>query len=240
MNFIFIMFASMFGGFIQTITGFGSGIVIMLFLPYIFSVMKASALNNMITIILNFILVKRFYKYIDLKKVIIPVVISFITNTLAVYIGSNLELNTMKMIFSVFLIILALYFIFFSDNIKLKDNFLTMFTCSALAGITNGFFGIGGPPMALYYLTITNSKEEYIGTTQLYFFLNSIYTTSIRILSGIITIDLVAYWLPGVFAVLVGEYLGIKIINKISHKRMKQLMYYFLAISGVLTLLQCL
>ena len=66
MNFIFIMFASMFGGFIQTITGFGSGIVIMLFLPYIFSVMKASALNNMITIILNFILVKRFCKYIDL------------------------------------------------------------------------------------------------------------------------------------------------------------------------------
>lgn len=240
MNIFVIILSSLLGGFVQTVAGFGSGIVIMLFLPYIMPIMKASALNNIVTMTLNIMLIYKFRKHINFKSVLLPAIISFAFSTIAIYIGTSLDLNTMKMIFSIFMIVLALYFMFFSDKISLKNTLPTVITCSSLAGIANGLFGIGGPPMALYFLTTTSSKEEYIGTTQIFFFMTSVYTTLVRVISGVITMDLLTLFVPGVIAIIIGEYIGIKVIDKISHKRMKQLMYYVLAISGVLTFVQCL
>lgn len=240
MNYIVVFIASLLGGFIQTVTGFGSGIVIMLFLPYILPIMKASALNNLITITLNATLVVRYYKHIQFRKVWLPTIVSFIVSTVVIYVCAGLDTNLIKLIFSLFLIALAMYFIFFSNKLILTPNIPTVLTCAILAGAANGMFGIGGPPMALYFLAITDSKEEYIGTTQTYFFLNSLYTTIVRIMNHVIDQQIVMLIIPGLIAILLGEFVGIKVINKISHERMKKLMYMTLAISGVLTFIQCL
>lgn len=228
------------GGLTQTVTGFGSGIVIMLFLPYIMPVMQASGLNVLMTMILNVMLIAKYRNHIRMKLVFAPALISFAVSTVSIYVGKNLELNVMKMIFSLFLIALALHFIFFSQKIRLEANLTTVFACASLAGIANGFFGIGGPPMALYFLAVTKEKEEYIGTTQTYFLLTSIYTTIIRMMSGVFDKELLLLALPGIAAILIGEWIGGRIVDKISHDKMTKFIYFFLLASGVVTLVQSL
>lgn len=238
MNTIIVLIGSMLGGFAQTVTGFGCGIVIMLFLPYIMPVVQASGLSVLITMILNVMLVVKYRKSINMRLVLMPAVISFAVSTLCIYIGNNLELAVMKIIFSVFLIALALYFIFFSERIKLEANLPTVAVCAALAGAANGLFGIGGPPMALYFLTVTKDKETYIGTTQTYFLLTSAYTTMIRIFSGVFDRELLMMAVPGIAAILLGEYIGIRVVDRISHQKIKKVIYLFLIVSGVITLVQ--
>lgn len=237
-NTILVLIASILGGFTQTVTGFGCGIVIMLFLPYIMPVVQASGLSVLITMILNVLLVGRYRRSINVRLVVLPAVISFAVSTLAIHIGANLELNVMKITFSLFLIVLALYFIFFSDKIKIRPTFPTVLICAFLAGAANGLFGIGGPPMALYFLAVTREKEEYIGTTQLYFLLTSAYTTMVRIFSGVFDKELLLMGVPGIFAILLGSYIGMRVVGRISHEKMKHTIYLFLIASGVITLVQ--
>lgn len=240
MDALIVFFSSLLGGFTQTVAGFGCGIVIMLFLPYIMPIMQATGLSVLITMILNVMLVVKYRKSINMKLVLAPAGISFVVSTVCIYFGTNLDLNSMKVIFSLFLIALAIYFIFFSERIQLKANLKTILICATLAGAANGLFGIGGPPMALYFLTVTKGKEEYIATTQTYFLLTCIYTTIVRIMSGVFDTHLFLLSIPGILAILLGQSIGIHVVNKISHKKMKQMIYYFLIISGIITLMQCL
>ena len=93
MEILVVMIASMLGGLVQTVTGFGDGIVIMLFLPSLMPVLQASGLNVLITMILNLMLVITFRKFVQLRLVVLPELISFVSGTLCIYLGSNLELD---------------------------------------------------------------------------------------------------------------------------------------------------
>lgn len=240
MNALIVFFSSLLGGFVQTVSGFGCGIVIMLFLPYFMPLLQASGLSVLVCIILNVLLVIKYRKYTNLKLVIAPAAISFLVSTICIYYSTRINLSAMKIVFSLFLIALAVYFIFFSERIKLRPNLKTVVICATLAGAANGLFGIGGPPMALYFLTVTGKKEEYIGTTQTYFLLTSVYSTVVRIMGGILDGKLLLTALPGILAVLLGGRIGALVVDKISHEKMKQVIYIALAAAGGITLLQCL
>ena len=84
------------------------------------------------------------------------------------------------------------------------------------------------------------TKEEYIGTTQTYFLLTSAYTTAVRIMGGILDKQMLLIAAPGILAVLLGEWMGIKVIDKISSEKMKQIIYISLAAAGTITFLQCI
>lgn len=240
MNALIVFLSSLLGGFVQTVSGFGCGIVIMLFLPYFMPILQASGLSVLVCVILNVLLVVKYRKSVNMKLVLAPAGISFLVSTICIYCSTRIDLSSMKMIFSLFLIALAIYFIFFSEKIQLKSNPQTVIICASLAGAANGLFGIGGPPMALYFLTVTKEKEEYIGTTQTYFLLTSIYTTVVRIMGGILDKKVLLLAVPGVLAILLGEWIGVQVVDIISHKKMKQLIYVSLAAAGVITFLQCL
>lgn len=240
MNTLIVVISSLLGGFVQTVSGFGCGIVIMLFLPYFMPIIQASGLSVLICIILNVLLVLKYRNAINFKLVLAPAAISFIISTICIYYSTQIGMSSMKMVFSLFLIALAVYFIFFSEKVKLNPNIQTVAICAALAGAANGLFGIGGPPMALYFLTVTRTKEEYIGTTQTYFLLTSAYTTAVRIMGGILDKQMLLIAAPGILAVLLGEWMGIKVIDKISSEKMKQIIYISLAAAGTITFLQCI
>ena len=236
---VFVFVVSAMGGLTQTVAGFGCGITVMLFLPLMMPLLGASALNSVICSVQNLCLAWGFRKGIKFKLVLFPAFVSFFTSAAAVYLAVRLNLHFLKILFSLSLIALAIYFIFFADRVHVKASVQAATVCSALSGFVNGFFGVGGPPMALYYLTVTKTKEEYIGTAQFYFLIVSLFTTGARAAGGIISPDVLMTFLPGVLGVLAGQCIGIRIVHRLSIERMKKIIYAFLAISGVLTLIDC-
>lgn len=100
-------------------------------------------------------------------------------------------------------------------------------------------FGIGGPPMVVYYLSVLgNSKELYLATTQMYFCVGNIYNTAMRIYRGILTLDMLPLFIVGLAGMAAGKRIGLYILHRIDVPTMKKAVYIFLAISGVITLIR--
>lgn len=157
---------SVVGGLIQGVSGFGFGIFAMTIFPSILPYLFGVGLSSLISLVGMTGLLIRYRRYIHWQYLPVPVVFYMIFSTIAINLSTRLEADWLKTYLGLFLIVLAVYFAFFGGKIKIKPNILTAFIVSALSGTLSGLFSIGGPPMVIYYLAITKSKEEYLGTLQ--------------------------------------------------------------------------
>ena len=100
-----------------------------------------------------------------------------------------------------------------------------------------GMFGIIAPPIVIYSMAVTKSKDEFITTNLTFGLVTNIYSTTIRAIKGAITAEVLLYWLLGSIAIVFGVMLGKKIVNKINGETMKKCVYIFMAISGAIMLI---
>lgn len=224
-------------GLIQSVTGFGSGIFMMVFFPIFFPILGASALSSAISLAGSGSLAWHYRKHCQWKLTLIPALVYILVSSVAVLLAPYLPTATLKKVFGVFLMILAVYFLVFSSRLKIKANLASATVCGTLAGILGGLFGIGGPPMVIYFLAALDDKEEYLGTIQLHFFVTGVYMLLFRIYKGIYTMDMIPYTILGMVGIMIGKKLGTKIVDRINADTMKKLVYAFLGVSGFLNLL---
>ena len=90
--------------------------------------------------------------------------------------------------------------------------------------------------MVIYYMAHTDSKEEFLGTTEMLFMLNLILSTYLRIRNGIIVAAHIPYILVGIAAISIGFVLANKIVDKVDGRRLKNIVYAGVGISGILNL----
>ncbi len=234
-----VFLASIGGGLVQASTGFGFGIIVMLFLPIFLPILKSSALSTLMGATACFSLAWKYRKYATPKVAIMPAIVYFVFSFAAIRFAVGADFGKLKAFFGLFLMAIAVYFIFFSEKIKIRATPLSALICGGISGIASGLFGIGGPPMAIYMLSIAgDDKNKYIANSQLFFSITCIYTTGLRILNGIITPDLLPFLVPGIVGMFIGKGAGSKIVEKIDAKQMKKLIYVFLAFSGFLNFIQ--
>ncbi len=234
---LYVFLPSIFAGIIQTTTGFGAGIFVMLFFPLFMPILKASALSAMVSLTASALLAWQYRKIVDYKTMLVPAAFYFATSAYAINVASKMQMGTeVKAYFGLFLVAVAIYFIFFSERIKIKANIFSAAVCGSISGVASGVFGIGGPPMVLFVLAaVGDNKEKYIANTQFFFALTGIYATIVRAFSGIITIDLLPLVIPGMIGMWIGKVFGLKIVERIDVVTMKKMIYIFLALSGLLT-----
>lgn len=238
MNLIYVFLPSVVAGIIQSTTGFGSGVFMMLFFPLFMDMLPAAGLSCLISLACNTNLVMRYRKHIQVKSTLWPLVIFFIVSFCAVKLALVLPVSSLKAYFGLFLVGLAIYFVFFSDRIQIQGGPLSIIVCSVLSGLGSGFFGISGPPMVIYFLAMAgDDKKKYIGTIQFFFMITGLYVTTVRILEGVVTWTLLWPLIAGAIGIVLGNIIGTRILDRINVKVMKKLIYIFLALSGTVTFL---
>jgi len=228
-----VFVAPIVAGLIQAVTGFGAGIFMMIFFPMLFPILNASALSSSISLFVSGPQALRYRKYAKWKVALLPVIVYTIVSTVSIVLVPYLPTALLKKVFGVFMVILSIYFLTVSGKFKIEANALTGTICGALSGILGGLFGIGGPPMVIYFLAALDTKEEYSGTIQLFFFISGLYTCIVRVFKGIYTMDLIPYTLLGLLGILIGQHIGSKIMDRIDAATMKKLVYLFLGFAGL-------
>lgn len=223
-------------GLVQSLTGFGAGIVMMLLLPTFFNMLQAPALSCAICLGLTAPMAWKFREYIRPKLVLPPLIAYEVGAITTLNVVSYLDLGILGIAFGVFLILLSLYFLFFSKNLKVKPTLGSAVFCGTLSGVCNGLFGIGGPTMAIYFLAITDTKESYSGNQQCLFFITTIINLIIRIYKGFYTLDLIPFTLIGMVGIGLGMRIGLKILSRINSNLLRKIIYAFVGLSGILTL----
>lgn len=226
--------ASIGGSLIQGTTGFGYGIFVMIFFPSLLGAMPAAVgTSSMVSFGGLAALTWRYRKHVNWRLLPLPLVIYYIVSGICIKLSTQIDTGSTKMYLGLFLVALAFYFSFFAGKIRIKINFFTTLIATSLSGILSGFFAIGGPPMVIYYLSATQSKEEYLGTCQCFFFLTGLYTMLVRILTGIITLELLKYVLVGYLGFGLGLLLAGRVVDRIDGEKMKKLIYAVIGASGL-------
>ena len=152
MLYLVTVLVSFVGAMIQGVTGFGASLTIMTLLPYFVDLPSAVALSGVIPMVQMAVLVWLYRRAINLHRVIIPAFFYLIGCWISIRYTLDFDPRHLKFAFGIFLIIVGIYFLRFSDRVKVKDTIPVMFVCSFVSGLCNGIFGIGGPLMVLYYL----------------------------------------------------------------------------------------
>lgn len=218
-------------------TGFGAAVFMMLFIPHFFDMITAPAVTSAITMGLSLTLAWKFRNHIRWKCCLLPTVVYLIFSTTSISLARKMNLEYLSLAFGVFLIALAIYLFVFSEKITMQANQKTAVACAMISGITSGFFGIGGPLMAVYFISAIDDKNAYIGTLQFLFAFTNTVNLLTRIANGIFTVDMLPAVALGFAAITVGKLAGLRILDKINPGRIKKLVYAFVGISGILSLL---
>lgn len=106
-----------------------------------------------------------------------------------------------------------------------------------LAGFTTMVANAGGPPMSLYLLAERYEKWRFLGTTAWFFFAVNVLKLPISVGLGIVRADTVALWAVLAPVVLVGTWLGRRVVGRIEQRVYERLVTVFVAVAALNLLL---
>lgn len=230
-----VILLSVLGSIIQRVSGFGFGIIVMIFLPYILgSYGEANALSGLLSFVSCGAVAISLWRHIDWKNLIFPF-IGYALISLPTIIFMSLQPDSiMFILLGAALILLSFYFIFFSEKIKIKAAWWTGLLSGSISGVMGGLFAMGGPPVVVYFVqTEKEDKLAYLATIQMYFTLTNLYGTGVKAFRGLVTPNVLLLALCGTVGLALGILIGKAIFNKLNALTIRRVVYGVMAVSGI-------
>ncbi len=233
MTYLIVLLASTAGCVLNTVCGFGFGVLGMIFMPYALgSAVHAASAINMVTFVQSTILAVRYRKHIRWKLLAAPMAAYLVASFLAVRVAVGMDNGLLKRVLGAFLLILSGYFIFAAKHIRLKANTKNGLLAGALGGVMSGLFATGGPPASLYFSATTETKEEYLATIQAYFSVSNFYVIAVRFLNGAIDGDVLRAFVVALGGLVLGNVLGLYVFKRVDVDFIRKAIYVMMAVSG--------
>lgn len=213
----------------------------MLFFPMFLPLVQAGGLASTIVYGGIVLLAIENRKYILWNKLLFPILIYTGCSIPMVCLASTGTISNLKIYFAVFIVLVGIYNllgIIRPDKIQIKINPFTTILCAGLSGVGTGLFGIGGPPMATYFMAVAGeNKAAYIGTIQAFFAFSMVFSLTTRFVTGVMTVELLPLAGVGFIASMLGKWWGTKALTKINAMWLKIGICVFMILSGIVNLL---
>ena len=245
MGYVFLCFAAMLAGIVQAVTGFGAAAMMLAVLAFSFDMQQAPAITQLVCTALSAMMLIRYRKHLDVKQVLLPTVIYSVVSIVCVLIAKGANLTGLTIAFGAFLVVLAVFFLFFNRRIKIRESLGMNITVSTLSGALSGLFGCGGPTMALYLVSVTEDTMVYLANMQFLFTVTNVVATVTRAVEGFFSLAIIPACLAGMVAVIGGELVGEQISKRIRASGSTRgteitriIVYAFVGVSGLITVLQ--
>lgn len=228
-----LMASTLIAGIVQGISGFAFAIVFLAIMQYFIPYTELLALSSSLCIIILGVNAFAFRKHIQWKLLPLPLLINFVVTVAAIQLlKDTMDFPYWHKLLGIVFILLAIYLYRWQQKIHIRSNFATILLLSGAGGILGGLFGVGGPPLVLYYLATTDTKEKYLGTTQMFFLLNNMYDFGGRLASGMVTTQVFHYGLMAIGTTLLGLWIGRSIFRRIDGEMLKKIVYAVMFFDG--------
>lgn len=227
------------GSFVQRVSGFGFGIVTMIFLTRMMpSYGEATAICGIFGIVTDLFVIIPMHRLIKWKKLIYPSAAAMVFIVLAVIFMKKQPESILFILLGAVLIALSIWFMFFSKKVKIKDNPATGLICGSLSGVMSGLFSMGGPPVVIYFLQTSENRDTYIVMLQTFFFITGLWGVGVKAVAGYVTPAVLILAVFGLIGNAIGTGIGKKVYEKLSADLLRKIVYVFMALSGVITILK--
>lgn len=222
------------GGFLQSLAGFGFAIISMTVFPYIYGGASTSAaITGALSVLGSSTVTYRMRKKVSVRRCIWPLAGYIALSSVVIFLSVSWSESWLKILLGVLLIILALYYSFCGEKLRIPATPVTGVIAGALSGILGGLFSISGPPVVLYFSASSPDNDTYMADIQLYFAMTSLYATILRIINGRLTLDMLPLVVLGYSGYLVGIFIGRKVYTRLSRKTMIYIICILMAVSGI-------
>ena len=219
--------ASLAAGIIQTVTGFGSVVFLMMVLPFYFDMIDAPALAIVTNQLFCMALCWKYRRHIRWRLALPPTIAFGAANLLTLPFVGGLDLHVLVLVFGVFLILLAVFFLVVARRVQLTPKPAAGVVCGALCGVS-----------ALYFVAAAEDHREYLACMQLLFAVTGVTGIVGRLQSGLLRAEILPYAAVGSVCILLGAVVGGRLAEKLNADRMRTLVYIFVGVSGVILLAQ--
>lgn len=236
-NIPIIALIALLSAFLQSSTGFGFSILAMTLLPLVMPLKYAAAVTAISSFFMIFGIAVKLRKYINLKLMIFPLISSTVTSLIGVVAMMSSPDAVMRRILGAVLILLSVFFIFFNKRIRLRQTAANGLIAGSVSGLLSGLFNMGGPPMVVYFLSITEDKMEYNATLQCYFALNGGLVLILHLLMGNFNMQIMQYCGVALTGVALGALAGFGLFKKMTFQVIRKVVYGFMAVFGLYLLI---
>ncbi len=238
---ILILIISFSASLVRSTLGFGESLIavplFLLFLP----VDVAVPLSVMLSIVIALVVVIQDHKKIHFNsaKWLIFFAIPGIPFGIVILIYGN---ETMiKAGLGILIILYALYSIFIKRHKILKeDNKIWLFVCGFLSGVFGGAYGLNGPPLAVYGNLRQWSAKHFRATLQAYFLPVSIISVFGYHTKGLITTEVMNYFIISLATTIPAIFLGRYLNHRIKNGSFFKYVYWGLTIIGIILIVSTL
>ncbi len=235
MEYIVLILASIVGGFVQSASGMGHGVVVMsiatLFLPFVPLSISIKFMAFVFFVPVLFIL-----KKVKWRIMAVPVLFSIFGIMLGTQVLLIATESQLTLLLGVIMAVLGVFNLFY----KPKQTYEPKWFLGAVAGVAGGFFSavasLAGPPLVLYYINkkeLAEDKDAYYATVMSSFqLLNALQMLTFGA-TGILTFEAVFFFLICAVPVFIGIYFGRKWAKKVETEKVKRAVYILMAVMGV-------
>lgn len=237
-QYLFVFLIAIGASFLQTTIGFGFAVFSMIFLHKIYPYGEAIAMCQALVTLNTVYLAVRHYKYIQFR-IMIPLLIPSLTFGIIFTLFSySINIQFLKSLLGLVLILLSLYMIRYPNQIHLKPTKKNGVIAGSITGIGNGLFGIAGPPAVLYFLTASSNKFVFLATTQAFFSFNNLTNLTTRFLKGDLQTSNTFHIFSGWVGIFIGMSLGLFAFKFLRINLLKKSIYAFVGVNGLWIIIQ--
>ena len=177
---------------------------------------------------------------LNLKHLLPILTAFFVTSWISIQFLEYIDKKMMQIIFGSVLIVLSIYFFIISERVYVKPLIWIQALLGSISGVMGGLFNMQGPPAVLYFVASEKDKEHYLAITQAYFLVGNLFMTVVRYFKGYLTEYVGWGYLYGIAGVFIGFYIGKEVFKRVSNNLLRKLIYGFMAVSGVYSLVMAL
>ncbi len=242
MNIGWIMFLTVaalaLSGFVQSVTGFGFGLVSMSLLPLLLGYQDAYtmvAILNLVVCIMTLASNIRHYRWRQGLGLLIGSCLAVPLGFYAmVYLRPEWMLRGLGLLICLFTL---------SEMLMPKTRPLRVperygLALGALSGGLSGAFNAGGPPAVIYVYSQSWAKEHTVALLQVVFGTSSVIRLLMVHSSGLLRGELLRTGLLAILPLILAIYVGTRILHRIPRDRLRLIVFVFLFLIGVKYLLK--
>jgi uncharacterized membrane protein YfcA len=236
LEFAFAAGAIFIAAFVQGLVGFGSGMISLTLLAFLWEIQEVVAITAGFSIIVTGYLAWRLRSHISLRE-IAPLLIGA---TLGIPIGvtalTSLDPRTIKGVLGGFLLLYSTWSLWGRAPSKIRIKRTWALPAGLFAGMLSGAFNTGGPPIVMYGTERQWTPDAFRGNVQGFFAPCAVLTLSLLSYKGVVSAESLTWNAKLLPFLLVGMVLGDRKAAGIKPGPFRRILLFSLLIVGVVFL----
>jgi hypothetical protein len=219
----------------------GLGVLIVLLMAIVFGGKPSTGILLPLMIVADIFAVIYYHRHTQWKYLVKLLPTMFLGVLIGVWVGKDISEIIFKQIMAV-LILITLAIMVIMERKKSKDipsHWAFSSGTGLLSGITSMIGNLAGSFADIYFLAMRLPKNEFIGTAAWLFFIINVFKLPFHIFVWkTITLDTVGLNLILIPGIILGFFIGVKIVKRINNNAYRKFIFLATAIGALLILIK--